>query len=129
MIDGCKFKCKYCTHEETSWRRMTSHIYTTHKIKTVHNPLKLVVDCKIFECTKCKIPILQDRQIIYQHMFVAHKIRLSRKHIQSKKQQRVNQRVAKNPDFVINGCQFRCKFCQEIFESWQSAQKHHWKNH
>ena len=117
ITDGCKFKCKYCDHESISWRKMTKHLRTHNtNIKKVHDPFELLVDHKMYECSVCKMPLLQDRIIVYHHMFGAHKIRAP-------------QRLAKNPLLVKNECKFQCRFCPQVSDCWDSTLRHHRMNH
>ena len=129
MTNECRFKCKYCTYEETCWRSMNRHISKTHNVKKIHDPFELLVHYKIYECKECKKPILHDRHIVYQHLRGVHKIRIGKIAKSNKSLKAADPRLAKNPELVINECKFRCKFCSQVFKSWKSAQDHHKNNH
>ena len=120
LTNGCKFKCKYCGNERTSWKQMTRHIFRTHGIKIVHDPFKMVVDHKIFECQECKKPILQDRSLIYSHMYSAHKKKISED--KTTKERR-------NKGLITSECKFKCKHCPKILNNWGATLIHHRTNH
>ena len=123
LTNGCTFKCKYCDLERISWQQISKHIYQTHKdVKDEKiDPFELVIDHKIFECSKCKKPILQDKLLIRRHMRQAHKIFLP-KHKKVKKE---GKHGAKKPWVVGNECKFKCKYCQKVLDNWGASLKHH----
>ena len=133
IVNECKFKCKYCDHERSSWQQMSQHIYRTHKdIKKFRSldPFDLVVDHKIFECPKCKRPILHDKQLIRRHFREAHKILLPKPiKVKVKRSKSQSQTDAKRRGMVTNECKFKCKYCPKVFESWQTTVIHHRNNH
>ena len=138
MVNGCKFKCKACDHESPSWRNMVAHNVNKHKNKKKLEPFELVVDAKVYECYKCKKPMLQDRSFIKNHFRTSHKndkitfppipqARASQ--LYQARKLFTKKQMNKNPNLVKNECKFKCKFCPQVFESWKSASEHHRVKH
>ena len=127
--NGCRFRCKYCNHETPSWGQMSKHLKRRHQVKKRHDPFDLVIDLNIFDCHKCKKPILKDRGLIYNHMLSSHKITIPRLPKPEKGSNRIEKLKSRNPDFVKNECTFRCNYCSEISECWEAARRHHSSNH
>ena len=118
ITNSCKFQCKYCNQETPSWGQMAKHLKLEHQVKKRHDPFELVIGPPpVYDCPKCKKPILKDRSLIYNHMFSSHKITIQRGERPS------------NPDLVKNECTFKCKYCPQMSNSWKRARNHHYKNH
>ena len=133
IVNECTFKCKYCDQKRSSWQQMSMHIYRTHNdVKKSEkgarslDPFDLVVEHKIFECPKCKKPILHDKQLIRRHFREAHKILLPKPiQVKVKRSKGKVQRVPQRRGLVTNECKFKCKYCPKIFASWHTNVMHH----
>ena len=68
VVDGCRFRCKYCAHDTNSWTNMTKHIFRTHKsAPKKHDPMDLVVEKVSYQCKDCGKILLQDKRILNTH--------------------------------------------------------------
>ena len=140
--NGCTFQCKMCDYASSSWRYMTDHYRFTHW-GPHGGPHELAVTKKFYKCQECPIILLQDRRVIYTHMRNSHKERNRQKKMFKKGITSINTPKSKilltngdhaemkvsNEELIVNGCQFKCKYCAHYTNSWRFMTTHIFRTH
>ena len=122
----CTFKCKHCQELFSSWHAIYNHHLSNHKsLGTMPPPNDCVIESKLHFCNQCGKEVLKDNKLIYLHNRKTHADKKS----QTIKKSDNYKGTPKVNMIVKNECTFQCKYCPDVFKSWELIMNHQETNH